>query len=213
MSGWVREYRGELRWTLVVLVLAAAGIAALWPRAGEQPDEQADAPPPPQAAQPVDPAQRQAANLRPCPSGDGGPAELTGVRGTCLADGAPADLGAAVADGPVLVNVWATWCVPCRTELPALQAYAERPDSARVLGVQVMSDEAGGLDLLRELGVEFPNVHDADNDIRAALNVPNVLPVSYLVTEQGEIHRLDPAVFENPDQVDEAVRRASGGQR
>lgn len=211
MIAWVREYRSELRWTFVVLVLAAAGIAALWPRSAEQPDEGGGAPPP-KAAPPVDPAQRQAADLQPCPSGAGGPAELTGVRGTCLADGVPTDLGAAVADGPVLVNVWATWCAPCRTELPALQAYAERPDSPRVLGVQVMSDEAAGLDLLRELGVDFPNVHDADDDIRAALRVPNVLPVSYLVTERGEVRRMGPAAFEDPDQIAEAVRNTAGGE-
>lgn len=216
MSGWLREYGRELRWTLVVLVLAAAGAVALWPRTAEQPDEEAGAPsppPPPPTAERVEPAQRQAADLQSCPSGGSGPAELTGARGTCLADGSSADLGAAVADGPVLVNVWATWCAPCLTELPALQAYADRPDSARVLGVQVMSGEAGGLDMLRELGVHFPSLHDTDNSLREALRVPNLLPASYLVTERGEVRRMPPAAFESPDEVAEAVRRTSGDGR
>ncbi|MEU6128622.1 TlpA disulfide reductase family protein [Saccharopolyspora sp. NPDC047091] len=214
MSRWrhVREFRNEIRWTVVVLVLAGLAVVALWPggsgggtRAVDPPQQR------PQAA-PVDPALRT--GLEPCPAPrPGGPAELAGVTGTCLADGRPIDVGAALAGRPALVNVWATWCAPCRTELPALQRYADRPGSIPVLGVQVQSDEAGGLELLRSLGVRFPAVHDPDGALRGALRVPNVLPASFVITESGEVRRIDPPeVFRSADAVDAAVRRTLGGR-
>ncbi|MEV0082169.1 TlpA disulfide reductase family protein [Saccharopolyspora sp. NPDC050642] len=210
----LRAYGNEIRWTIVVLVLAVVGVIALWPRDADQQQEQTAAPAPPPAARAIDPAQRAAAALQPCPAAEGGPAELAGITGSCLADGRPADAGSAVAGGPTLINLWATWCAPCRTELPALQAYAEQPGAIRVLGVQVQSDPADGLDLLTQLGVHFPNVHDGDNRIRAALKAPNVLPISYVVTASGEVRRIDPPVaFKSPEEIRAAVDRTLGSAR
>ncbi|CAL99681.1 thiol-disulfide isomerase/thioredoxin [Saccharopolyspora erythraea NRRL 2338] len=210
MSG-LREYRNEIRWTIVVVVLAVLGIVALWPRGAEQPAEPgAPAPAPVAAQRGADPALRASAALEPCPSGP--PTGPPGATGTCLADGRPADLAAMVGGRTTLVNVWATWCQPCRTELPALQEYSRRPGAVPVVGVQVQSDEDDGLALLRELGVRYPNVHDPDNRIRAALNVPAVLPMSYVVTASGEVRRVDPPVaFESADEVRTAVQRTAGG--
>jgi len=212
VSGFVREFRTELQWTAVVLVLAALAAIALWPR-DHSGTEQAPGPAPaaPQQ-QPADPALR--AGMQPCPPPQpGGPAQLAGRTGTCLADGRPVDLAQAVAGRPALINVWATWCAPCRTELPALQQYSERPGSIPVLGVQVLSDEAGGLELLRQLGVRFPAVHDPSGQLRAALQVPNVLPASFVITPDGQVRRIDPPeVFGSAAQVDAAVQRTLGGQ-
>lgn len=212
MSRWFREFRNEIQWTVVVLVLAVLAGIALWPRDVEQPGTGTASPAPAQSAQPVDPALRT--GLQPCPQPQpGGPAQLAGATGTCLADGKPIDLAAAVAGRPVLINVWATWCAPCRTELPALQAYTERPGAIPVLGVQVLSDEAGGLELLQRLGVRFPGVHDPDARLRAALRVPAVLPASFVVTPGGQVRRIDPPeVFGSADQVAAAVHRTLGGQ-
>lgn len=210
MSRWA-AYRTEIRWTIVVVVLAVVGIIALWPRGSEQRSDTAAPPPAPPAARAVDPTQRTAAALETCRSTAGGPAGLTGVGVTCMADGKPVDLASAVAGEPTLINLWASWCAPCRTELPALQEYSKQPDAIRVVGVQVESDEADGLDLLRQLGVHFPNVHDGNDRAQAALKAPNLLPVSYVVTASGEVRRIDPPVaFESPDEVRAAVRRTLG---
>ncbi|KEI43687.1 TlpA family protein disulfide reductase [Saccharopolyspora rectivirgula] len=200
-------YRNEIRWTLVVLVFAVLGVVALWPRSPE-PGSEGTAPPPQQASQPVSQAQRDAAALADCSPAPQPAAGLEGVTATCLATGEPVDLGKAVAGEPTLVNVWATWCAPCRAELPALQAYSEQPDAIRVVGVQVESGEADGLDLLTELGVHYPNVYDPAGRSRTALPGPNVLPVSYVVTTSGQVRPIEPpTVFTSPEEVRQAVQR------
>lgn len=228
MSRWVsrwanrwREYGTEIRWTVVVLVLAVVGVIALWPRGGPgggqeaAPDAEAPAQDRPPASAPADPAQRAAADLQPCPrqgpDQPSGPDQLSGAGGTCMADGNPVDLAEAVGDGPTVINVWATWCPPCREELPVLADYARAQEEVDVLGVQVRSEESGGVEMLRKLGVHFPNVHDPRGELRSALSVPNVLPASYLVTEDGAVHRLDVTVFHSVEEVRAAVQEAGRG--
>jgi thiol-disulfide isomerase/thioredoxin len=191
---------------LAAAVLVVALIVALLPRGG------ADT-----AAKPagdLTPA-RSAAALQPCPPAS--PAapvkQLEGVTADCLGDGASVDVGKALAGAPVLVNVWASWCEPCRTELPVLQEYAKQPGAVRVLGVQVQSPAKDGLDLLAKLGVHLPSVFDGaggSGPVRTALKVPPRLPVSYLVTAAGEVRFIaNPPTFGNTDQVRAAVEGAS----
>lgn len=194
------------KWALAAAVLAVALIVALLPRGGDD-----------TAAKPsgdLAPA-RSAAALQPCPAP--GPAQpvkqLEGVTVDCLGDGVRVDVGKALAGAPVLVNVWASWCQPCRTELPVLQEYAKRPGAVRVLGVQVQSPAKDGLDLLAKLGVHLPSVFDGDGQtgpVRTALKVPSALPASYLVTAAGEVRFIaNPRSFVNTDQVRAAVEGAS----
>ena len=96
-----------------------------------------------------------------------------------MADGTPVDVAAATAGEPTLINVWATWCAPCRKELPALQEYSQRPGAVRVLGVQVQSGQAGGLELLDSLGDPLAFKHwskhyPSRNEVRyQTVTVPN----------------------------------------
>jgi thiol-disulfide isomerase/thioredoxin len=211
----------SVRATLVVLVLAVAGVVALWPRTGGQ-SQQSSLPSAPSGQPAADlAALRARAALAPCPSdrpgnaGAGragvGPAALSGVRTTCLGDGSSVDLGAALAGRPVLINVWASWCAPCQQELPVLAAYSSAPDAVPVLGVQVQSAAADGLDLLAHLGVHLPSVYDANGAVSGALHLPVGLPASYVVSPDGQVRPVkSPLVFATPDDVRLAVRKYLG---
>lgn len=200
------------RWTVVAAVLVIAATAAFWPRSE---DGRAASTTTPSAGGRQDlPAARAKAQLRPCPNGvpqAPADAELAQVTADCLGDGTSIDLGPALAGRPALINVWATWCGPCREELPVLESYAISEPGVTVLGVQIRSDPADGLELLADLGVRFPSVHDTSGAVAEALRLPAYLPVSYVVRSDGGVRQVTPPTpFTSVEQVREAVNRYTG---
>lgn len=95
--------------------------------------------------------------------------------------------------GKVLVlNVWATWCAPCRRELPSLQRLSEQLDPQKfvVLGMSVDADDHVVREFLIERKVTFTNWQDAD--MRVAQDVLGVraYPSTYLVAADGTVRRV-----------------------
>jgi thiol-disulfide isomerase/thioredoxin len=105
------------------------------------------------------------------------------VVGTTL-DGEPFDL-ADYRGTPVVLNFWASWCGPCRRELPALAAFAKAHPEIQVLGVDYQDDVAAARTFAAENGATWPSVID-DGPIGAAYEVPG-LPATYLINAQGRI--------------------------
>ncbi len=90
-----------------------------------------------------------------------------------------------------LINFWATWCGPCKKELPDLVALSNElaPKNAKILGVSV--DRAPGVtDLVRsftsEHGITYP-VLIANDDMEDAFGNPRLIPTSYLIDSSGNI--------------------------
>ncbi|OZM82819.1 hypothetical protein CFP66_09085 [Pseudonocardia sp. MH-G8] len=206
--------RSEVVTTVVVAVLAAVAVFALWPRddapAPERPPAATGEPAPVPDAELADARAAAGSVACPGPTGTAPAGPLAGVTVPCLGAPGVVDVGAALAGGPALLNVWASWCEPCRDELPALVEYAARPGAVPVLGIDVRDDPRAALGLLAELGVALPSVTDPDGALRAALDVPPALPASYVVRADGTAVRVDPPTpFATADEVAEAVERLS----
>ncbi len=202
-----------VRWALATAVLALALVAVWWPRA--DPTSTISAAGQPAAPQADLEELRSRADLQPCPDAPDsatpvrGP--LSGIQLPCLGQPGTVDLGAALAGRPALLNLWGPLCQPCVQELPALAAYAAEPDAVAVLGVEVQRLPEGALDMLDALNVHYPSVSDPEGRLRAALGAPAVLPLSFVVSADGQVSQVNPPeVLRSPEQVRAVVQRYLG---
>ena len=187
------------RWAIAAVILMIAGVVAIWPRADP-------APPPEETSQsaPDLTRARAEAGLPACDTNNHGPAELRGITAECLADGKSVDV-AATLKAPVLVNLWATWCEPCKTELPVLDQYAREPGAIPVVALGVESRPADALELLTALKVKLPALLDEDGVARRKLHAA-ALPASYLVGADGSVTLIEnPRLFRSVDEIRQAV--------
>lgn len=179
---------------LVVGVLAGVAVRACAPA-----DEPADALPA-AAAPPVSFADCRALTSPPpeSPTIGGTPtgATLPDADLPCLGGGS---LRLTDVRGPAVINLWGSWCPPCRDELPAFRAVAQQTTGlVHFLGVDTKDDRADGEDMVTEFGLPYPSVFDRDERVRIALAQPG-LPVTLLVNSAGQVIYLH-----NSTRLDEA---------
>lgn len=87
----------------------------------------------------------------------------------------------------VLVNFWATWCGPCRKEMPYLQQLSvDYADQLTVLGVNLREEPKRIEPFVEEFGLTFPILLDPSDELVLENNVRG-LPVSYVVGPDGTI--------------------------
>jgi len=88
----------------------------------------------------------------------------------------------------VMINFWATWCGPCRQEMPLLEQLYTR--YARVgfnlLGVNIDDDSSRAMDMIAELGVSFPVLFDERKEVSKMYNV-DAMPVTVIVDREGMV--------------------------
>jgi thiol-disulfide isomerase/thioredoxin len=113
-------------------------------------------------------------------------AELPGLTLSCLANGDAVDLRL-LRGRPTVLNLWASWCQPCRTELPAFQRlYAAAGDRVRVLGVVTQDNADPAKRLAAALGLRFPSVLDPGSKLQKALGRP-VVPMTVVLRSDGRV--------------------------
>jgi peroxiredoxin len=117
--------------------------------------------------------------------------------------GKPVNL-ASLAGKVVVVDFWATWCAPCKEELPVLQKLYKKygAQGLVIIGVSVDKDAANLGGFLKKLAVTFPVVHDANHGVSGRYAPPR-MPSSYIVDRKGIVRYVhggfradDAAVFE-----------------
>ena len=89
--------------------------------------------------------------------------------------------------GPVLVNLWASWCGPCRSEMPVLAAAAHRyRGRVELVGVNTKDNPAAAAAFLTDLKVTYPQLVDTRGQLLAGLRIPG-LPITLLLGPDGQL--------------------------
>jgi thiol-disulfide isomerase/thioredoxin len=91
----------------------------------------------------------------------------------------------------VMINFWASWCAPCRQEMPLLEEmYKKYSDLGFVLlGVNVEEDSSKATELLRDIPVSFPILYDNKNDVTKLYKVV-AMPSTVMVDRDGNMRYL-----------------------
>ena len=140
---------------------------------------------------PTDPASNLASvetDLPPCPDQPDTPAadrDLTGLSLTCFSGGT-LDLGRAPGV-PTVINLWASWCGPCREELPLVQQLADAAgDRVRVLTVNSQDGVPQATSFAADTRLDLPTAYDGKGTVSAALGLRG-LPQTVFVAADGSV--------------------------
>ena len=128
-----------------------------------------------------------------------------------LDDGPPVD-SAGLAGQVVVINFWASWCVPCREEASTLQRFAQRTagTGVQLIGVLYSDTRSNALDFGDEFGLTYPLVDDPDGKTAIDFGVRGI-PETFIIGPDGRVRaRLIGAV--GPTTLDDVIRQVLAGQ-
>ena len=91
----------------------------------------------------------------------------------------------------VMINFWATWCAPCRQEMPLLEELFTRYERVgfTLLGVNIDDDPRRAMAMAQELGVTFPVLFDSTKDVSKLYEV-NAMPVTVILDREGNVRHV-----------------------
>ena len=89
--------------------------------------------------------------------------------------------------GPALINVWGSWCGPCKQEMPIfVDFYSKYKDKVSLIGISVEETNAQeARDFIKLYGMSWPNLNDADGSTREILGMG--VPVTLFIDAQGKV--------------------------
>lgn len=198
----------------LLVLLASVGLLVVSGCAGEQEPGLVPRPAQVDVDTPELQALRQEAGIEPCQEGPGEPVDggLPEVTLPCLGGGQDVDLS--TLRGPLVVNLWASWCAPCRAEMPILQEFAEKyAGRVQVLGIDYEDVQPrAALELARDSGVTYPLLADPQTEVDGAAPFPTLrgLPFLSFVDAEGVVVHQEYAVLTSRRQLEELVEQHLG---
>ena len=112
----------------------------------------------------------------------------------------------------VLMNVWASWCIPCRKESPALDEFeAKYRDKVTVLGVDTRDLSEDAMNFIEEYGLKYAQARDASGNYADDLKTTGV-PESFLVDPEGNLVAHYPGPFRDLESIEKFAAPALEAQ-
>ena len=89
--------------------------------------------------------------------------------------------------GPALVNVWGSWCAPCKDEMPIfVDFYSKYQEKVSLIGISVEeADKQNARDFVKLYGMSWPNLDDPDGTTRSTFGMG--VPVTFFIDAQGTV--------------------------
>lgn len=113
---------------------------------------------------------------------------------------------------PMVVNLWGSWCAPCREEMPILQEFAAAAgDDVRVVGLISKDGLPQAASFAEDAGVTFPSAFDGQGQLMAELGL-NVLPFTYFVDADGALVHTEAGPVSSVDELRGLVAEHLGVQ-
>lgn len=89
---------------------------------------------------------------------------------------------------PLIINVWASWCGPCRAEMSSLDRLAQRYNGKQfnIIGISTDDDAEAALAFIVQTNIQFANYHDHDQLLENMLGADRI-PLTLLIDAQGRV--------------------------
>ncbi len=156
-------------------------------------------------------AMRKAAGIADCPTSSDAPAVTGGLPELsleCLGGGSSVRL--AGLRGPMLINLWAQWCPPCRAEAADLSAFAHGQDEVAVVGINYSDPQpALAIEFAQLVEATYPQLSDPDALTKAPLGVAGI-PLTVLIDADGKIVARHPGQFVSVQNIQQWVAEGLG---
>jgi cytochrome c biogenesis protein CcmG, thiol:disulfide interchange protein DsbE len=109
---------------------------------------------------------------------------------------------------PVVVNKWASWCVPCRSEFPLFQAEAvKQGKKVAFLGVNAGDSTDPAHRFLKSEPLPYPSYLDHDEDIAKSIRAPANYPVTVFFDRRGKLAYVHQGAYRNQSDLADDMRR------